>query len=101
MANGEAIFSPPITRRLTGYFAAPHGGAAAAQPFPELTERERDILVLIASGGYTNTAVADRLYLSRKTVRSYVSRIFAKLGVADRAGTIVRAREAGFGRQNL
>ena len=100
VANGEAIFSPTITRRLTGYFAAPHGGAAAAQPFPELTERERDILVLIASGGYTNTAVADRLYLSPKMVRNYVSSIFAKLGVADRAGVIVRAREAGLGRQN-
>ena len=99
VANGEAIFSPTITRRLTGYFAAPHGGTAAAQPFPELTERERDILVLIA-GGYTNNAIASRLYLSPKTVRNYVSSIFAKLQVADRAQAIIRAREAGLGREN-
>ena len=67
--------------------------------FPELTEREHDILALIARG-YTNTAIADRLYLSPKTVRNYVSSIFAKLQVADRAGAIVRAREAGLGREN-
>ena len=64
-----------------------------------MTERECDILTLIARG-YTNTAIADRLYLSPKTVRNYVSSIFVKLQVADRAGAIVRAREAGLGREN-
>ncbi len=99
VARGEAIFGPSIARRLTQYFAAPRQEAAGTGAFPELTERERDILVLIARG-YTNTAIADRLYLSPKTVRNYVSSIFAKLQVADRAGAIVRAREAGLGREN-
>jgi DNA-binding NarL/FixJ family response regulator len=98
VANGEAIFSPEITRRLTGYFAAPDGEprTAAAQAFPNLTEREHEILSLMA-GGYTNTAIASRLYLSPKTVRNYVSNIFTKLQVSDRPQAIVRAREAGLG----
>ncbi len=99
VATGEAIFGPTIARRLTQYFAAPQKEPRSPQPFPELTERERDILALIAQG-YTNTAVADRLYLSPKTVRNYVSNIFAKLQVADRAQAIIRAREAGLGRGN-
>ena len=98
VANGEAIFSPEITRRLTGYFAAPDGEprTAAAQAFPNLTEREHEILSLMAAG-YTNTAIASRLYLSPKTVRNYVSNIFTKLQVSDRPQAIVRAREAGLG----
>ena len=98
VANGEAIFSPEITRRLTGYFAAPDGEprTAAARAFPNLTEREHEILSLMA-GGYTNSAIASRLYLSPKTVRNYVSNIFTKLQVSDRPQAIVRAREAGLG----
>ena len=98
-ASGEAIFSPAITRRLTEYFATPgrDHNTASAQAFPNLTEREHDILSLIA-GGYTNTAIASRLYLSPKTVRNYVSSIFTKLQVADRSQAIIRAREAGLGR---
>ncbi len=99
VARGEAIFGPSIARRLTQYFAATRQEAVATRAFPELTEREHDILALIARG-YTNTAIADRLYLSPKTVRNYVSSIFAKLQVADRAGAIVRAREAGLAREN-
>jgi len=100
VANGEAIFSPEITRRFTGYFAAPGGDprTAAAQVFPSLTEREHEILSLMA-GGYTNTAIASRLYLSPKTVRNYVSNIFTKLQVSDRPQAIVRAREAGLGEE--
>jgi len=98
VAEGEAIFSPTIAQRLMQYFATPPQklGAELSQPFPELTEREHDILILIARG-YTNTAIADRLYLSPKTVRNYVSNIFTKLQVADRAQAIIRAREAGLG----
>ena len=98
VANGEAIFSPEITRRLTGYFAAPDGEprTAAAPAFPNLTEREHEILTLMAEG-LTNTAIASRLYLSPKTVRNYVSSIFTKLNVSDRPQAIVRAREAGLG----
>ena len=96
VANGEAIFSPTVTRRLTGYFSTPGGDskASSAQAFPNLTEREHEILSLIAEG-YTNNAIASRLYLSPKTVRNYVSSIFTKLGVSDRSQAIVYAREAG------
>jgi DNA-binding NarL/FixJ family response regulator len=100
VANGEAIFSPTIARRLGEYFAAPGGDpkTTADQAFPNLTEREYEILSLIAEG-YTNTAIASRLYLSPKTVRNYVSSIFTKLEVTDRPHAIVRAREAGLGRE--
>lgn len=98
VASGEAIFGPTIARRLMGYFAAPRQepGSMSPQAFLELTEREHSILALIAQG-YTNTAIADHLYLSPKTVRNYVSNIFAKLQVAERAQAIIRAREAGLG----
>jgi DNA-binding NarL/FixJ family response regulator len=98
VANGEAIFSPTITRRLTGYFATPGGDSntSSVQAFPNLTEREHEILTLIAEG-YTNTAIASRLYLSPKTVRNYVSSIFTKLEVSDRSQAIVYAREVGLG----
>ncbi|MDP9485675.1 MAG: response regulator transcription factor [Actinomycetota bacterium] len=93
VAGGEAIFGPGIARRLTRFFAAPESKVEA---FPELTGREREILAFIA-GGYTNTAIAEALYLSPKTVRNYVSSIFTKLQVLDRAQAIVRARQAGLG----
>jgi DNA-binding CsgD family transcriptional regulator len=67
--------------------------------FPSLTEREREVLDLIARG-YSNQELARRLVLSPKTVRNHVSNIFSKLQVADRAQAIVRAREAGFGRND-
>ena len=98
VANGEAIFGPTITRRLTGYFATPgeEFRTFPARAFPNLTEREHEILSLMAEG-YTNNAIASRLYLSPKTVRNYVSSIFAKLEISDRAQAIVHAREAGLG----
>lgn len=93
VSSGEAIFSPSIARRLMQYFGAPRP-TAPPQAFPELTEREREILTLIAQG-YTNTAIAGQLVLSPKTVRNHVSNIFSKLQVADRAEAIIRARDAG------
>jgi DNA-binding NarL/FixJ family response regulator len=95
VAHGEAIFSPSVAERLMGYFATPHPSVSATI-FPELTERERDVLGLLAQG-YTNSAIAQRLSLSPKTARNYVSSIFGKLQVADRHEAIVRAREAGLG----
>ncbi len=95
VANGGAIFSPSVARRLQSYFAAPPP-AMPAPSFPELTEREREVLALLAEG-VTNATIAQRLYLSPKTVRNYVSNIFSKLQVADRAEAILRAREAGLG----
>ncbi len=96
VASGEAIFGPTIARRLMQYFSAPRP-AAPPQAFPELTEREREILDLIAQH-HTNVEIADRLALSPKTVRNHVSNIFAKLQVIDRAQAIIRAREAGLGK---
>ena len=93
VASGEAIFSPAIAVRLMRFFASP-SPAAPPQAFPELTEREREILALIAQG-HNNNDIADKLVLSPKTVRNNVSNIFSKLQVADRAQAIVRARAAG------
>jgi DNA-binding NarL/FixJ family response regulator len=93
VGSGEAIFSPAIATRLIEFFSAPRP-AAPPQAFPELTEREREILELIAQGR-NNTELARQLVLSPKTVRNYVSNIFSKLQVADRAQAIIRAREAG------
>ena len=95
VASGEAIFSPAVAQRLIRYFAAPPP-STPARAFPELTERERDVLGLIAKG-LSNPAIAERLVLSPKTVRNLVSSIFGKLQVADRAEAIIRARDAGMG----
>jgi len=93
--RGEAIFSPAIAERLIHYFAALRP-SAADRVFPELTDREREILHLIAQG-YNNSEIAEQLLLSIKTVQNHVSNIFSKLQVADRAQAIVRARDAGLG----
>jgi DNA-binding NarL/FixJ family response regulator len=95
VGSGEAIFSPAIATRLIDFFSIPRP-AALSQAFPELTEREREILELIAQG-QSNNEIASRLTLSQSTVRNYVSTILSKLQVADRAHAIVRAREAGLG----
>jgi len=96
VASGEAIFGPVIARRLMQYFSNPHP-TAPPDAFPELTEREHEILELIARHE-TNPEIAKRLFLSPKTVRNHVSNIFTKLQVADRAQAIIRAREAGLGK---
>ena len=93
VGEGEAIFSPAIATRLMDYFAktsqqVPH------EVFPELTEREREILTLIARGE-SNAAIAEQLIISLKTVRNHVSNIYNKLQVADRAQAAIRARDAG------
>jgi DNA-binding NarL/FixJ family response regulator len=94
VASGEALFGPSIAERLLAFFAA--NVSTPPVPFPDLTNREREILGLIA-GGHDNADIADRLFLSPKTIRNHVSIIFGKLQVADRAQAIVRAREAGLG----
>jgi DNA-binding NarL/FixJ family response regulator len=95
VAHGEAIFSPAIAARVMRYFASPPA-AVPREAFPTLTDREREILNAIAQG-HNNLAIAQSLSLSQKTVSNYVSSIFSKLQVADRAQAIVRAREAGLG----
>jgi len=95
VGKGEAIFSPAVATRVLAYFASPQP-AARPQAFPTLTAREREILRLIAQG-HPNPTIAKQLYLSPKTVGNYVSNIFTKLQVADRAQAIICAREAGLG----
>lgn len=102
VANGEVIFSPGVAEQMMAFFMK--GGretatmdSAEADPFPELTPRERDILELLAQG-LTNTAIAEKLVLSPKTIRNQVSNIFSKLQVASRSEAIVKAREAGLGK---
>jgi DNA-binding NarL/FixJ family response regulator len=94
VGHGEAIFSPAIAGRVLDYFTSPRPAVTAA--FPQLTDREREILDLIAQG-HANQDIARRLVLTHSTVRNYVSSIFSKLQVADRAQAIVQARRAGLG----
>lgn len=98
VAQGEAHFGPDVARRLMGFFSAPKH--APTEAFPMLTAREGEVLDLIARG-LNNTEIADRLYVSQKTVRNHVSNVFLKLQVADRSQAIIRAREAGLGQGSL
>lgn len=94
VAGGGAVFGPEIARRLIGFFGA--RPAVESEAFPELTDREREILELVAQG-LSNQDITERLVVSPKTVRNHVSNIFSKLQVRDRSEAIVRAREAGMG----
>ncbi|GIH29405.1 DNA-binding response regulator [Acrocarpospora phusangensis] len=91
VAAGQVVFGPGAGARILAALASPSVGV---RPFPELTDREAEVLGLIATG-LTNHAIAGRLFLSEKTIRNHVSNIFAKLGVADRAAAVARARDAG------
>lgn len=90
---GQAVFGSKLARRLIGYFGSRRAGAV---PFGDLTDREREVLELVARGR-SNAEIAQQLAISAKTVRNHTSNVFAKLHVADRAQAIVRAREAGLG----
>ena len=92
VARGEAIFGRGVAARMLSHFTR----AATAGPFPQLTEREHEVLDLLARG-FDNPAVARRLAVSGKTVRNHVSTIIAKLQVVDRTAAIIRARDAGLG----
>jgi DNA-binding NarL/FixJ family response regulator len=94
IAAGESLFSPAIASRVLAFFA--NVRPVAPDIFPSLTDRERDILHLLAQGR-SNSAIATEFSLSPKTIANNVSNIFGKLQVADRAEAIVRAREAGMG----
>ena len=96
VAAGEALFGPAVAARISGFLS---GGAPGAHVvFPELSDREREVLDALAAGR-SNAEIAQRLYLSTKTVKNYITSIFDKLQVAGRAEAIVRAREAGLGRE--
>ncbi len=98
VASGAAIFSPAIANRVLTMFQG-FDGRSTEPVFPDLTPREREILELIAAG-MSNRHIAQELSLSVKTIGNHVSNIFGKLQVADRAEAIVRAREAGLGRNS-
>lgn len=96
-AQGRMLFGEQLAQRLRGFLpAAPVAASPASVPFPDLTERERELLDMIAAG-LSNGEIAERLVISPKTVRNHITSIFAKLGVDDRAQAIVIARRAGLG----
>lgn len=94
VANGEILLGPSVAARAVTYLAGTRLGGPT--PFPELTDREREVLDQVARG-LDNLSVARRLNLSPKTVRNHLSNILTKLQVVDRTQAIVRAREAGLG----
>jgi DNA-binding NarL/FixJ family response regulator len=95
VAHGEAIFSPQIAQRFMQYFVNMRP-VIPQQAFPDLTEREREVLALIVDGK-SNAQIAESLVLSPKTVSNHISNIFSKLQVVDRAQAVSRARQAGLG----
>ena len=94
VSRGEALFGPAIAARLASFFNS--SSSLSATAFPNLTDRERDVLNLLAQG-LSNQEIAGRLVISVKTVRNHVSNIFSKLQVVDRVQAIIRARDAGMG----
>ncbi|MCW2764203.1 MAG: DNA-binding response regulator, NarL/FixJ family, contains and domain [Nocardioides sp.] len=94
VAAGEAILGPQVAARAMATLTS--GRTAVRVPFPELSDREREVLDLLARG-YDNTTIARRMVLSPKTVRNHVSNVLNKLAVPDRATAMIQAREAGLG----
>lgn len=95
VAAGEALLSPSITRRLIGEFVAqPARTPANPERLARLTEREREVMALVA-GGLTNEDIAKRLFLSPATAKTHVSRAMIKVGARDRAQLVVLAYETG------
>nr|WP_042177885.1 response regulator transcription factor [Kibdelosporangium sp. MJ126-NF4]CEL12829.1 regulatory protein, LuxR:Response regulator receiver [Kibdelosporangium sp. MJ126-NF4]CTQ98515.1 regulatory protein, LuxR:Response regulator receiver [Kibdelosporangium sp. MJ126-NF4] len=95
VADGAAVFSPSVAAKLGAYFSAIHD-LPSRTAFPALTDREREVLDLIARG-YDNRRIARELVLSHKTVSNHISHVFAKLQVTDRTTAAMRARDAGLG----
>lgn len=95
-ARGEVLFSSGIAGRVLDFFRNDSDATRRARPFPELTDREFEILTRIADGS-TNRDVGRQLSLSAKTVANNLSRVFTKLQVTDRAQAIVKAHRAGIG----
>jgi DNA-binding NarL/FixJ family response regulator len=96
-AAGGMVFGAALAGRVATFFTGARAAVTEEQPFPDLTERERSVLEMLAAGR-SNDAIAREMYVSNKTVRNAVSAIYAKLHAAGRAEAIVKAREAGFGK---
>ena len=94
VADGDALLSPGVTRRVIAQFAAHAKPAPPHAQIAELTEREREVMTLVAEG-LNNAEIASRLYLSPATARTHVSRILLKLGARDRTQLVVLAYESG------
>lgn len=94
VANGEMILGAQVAARAMAQVVG--GRAAVRVPFPELTDREREVLDLVARG-FDNATISRRLVLSPKTVRNHVANVLTKLSLRDRAAAIIAAREAGLG----
>jgi DNA-binding NarL/FixJ family response regulator len=93
VASGEAVYGAAVASRIVAFFTGAQKDYAA-QVFPELTDRERDVLSLLADGR-RNSEIAAALHLSDKTVRNHVSAVLLKLQVPDRTAAAIKAREAG------
>jgi DNA-binding NarL/FixJ family response regulator len=96
-AAGGMVFGAALASRVATYFASARPSAQAEEPFPDLTDRERSVLDMLAAGK-TNDQIARELFVSGKTVRNTVSSIYTKLHAAGRGEAIVKAREAGYGK---
>ncbi len=97
VARGEAIYGPAVAGRILQFFQASRADLPL-DAFPDLTDREREVLDLIAAG-MANAAIGRRLGITEKTVKNHVSNIFSKLHVTDRAQAMLRARDAGYGQR--
>lgn len=95
--SGGMVFGATLAAKVATYFSGAAPKAQEPEPFPNLTDREREVLGLLAAGR-SNDAIAAELFISGKTVRNAVSAIYAKLHAAGRAEAIITAREAGYGR---
>lgn len=96
VAEGQALFGPAIASRITSLFQKRVQVRSSTAAFPGLTEREREVLDLVAQG-LNNHEIAQHLVVSGKTVSNHISNIFSKLQVVDRAQAIIKARQAGMG----
>jgi DNA-binding NarL/FixJ family response regulator len=100
VAEGQALFSPAIAKRIMRFFAE-HGtkirNSMPEDAFPELTPRELEVLRMVAQAK-RNNEIAETLVISDKTVRNHITSIFSKLQVVDRAQAIIKARDAGLGK---
>ena len=94
VARGELLLGAEVANRAAAYFSG--GLETTSHPFPDLTERERDVIELVAKG-HDNTTIAQTLFLSPKTVRNYVHAVMTKVGAHDRSSLIVMARQVGIG----
>ncbi len=94
LAGGEALLAPSVTRRLIEEFAASAGGYRRVDGIDDLTERELEVLRLMARG-LSNVEIADELFLGETTVKTHVSRVLTKLGLRDRVQAVVTAYESG------